>query len=86
MTGEADISTTTADATRPTVALVMIVKDEAHIVTEAFDSVRGLIDSWCIVDTGSTDGTQELIRSYFAEAGIPGELHEREWVDFAHNR
>ena len=86
MTGEADISTTTADATRPTVALVMIVKNEAHIVTEAFDSVRGLIDSWCIVDTGSTDGTQELIRSYFAEASIPGELHERGWVDFAHNR
>ena len=86
MTGEADISTTTADASRPTVALVMIVKDEAHIVTEGFDSVRGFIDSWCIVDTGSTDGTQELIRSYFAEAGIPGELHEREWVDFAHNR
>ena len=86
MTGEADISTTTADASRPTVALVMIVKDEAHIVTEGFDSVRGFIDTWCIVDTGSTDGTQELIRSYFAEAGIPGELHEREWVDFGHNR
>lgn len=27
-------------ATRPTIALVMIVKDESHIITEAFESVR----------------------------------------------
>jgi glycosyltransferase involved in cell wall biosynthesis len=86
MTGEAETSTTSADPSRATIALVMIVKDEAHVVTEAFDSVREFIDTWCIVDTGSSDGTQDLIRSYFAEAGIPGELHEREWVDFAHNR
>ena len=72
--------------TRPTIALVMIVKDEAHIVTEAFDSVRDVIDTWCIVDTGSSDGTQDVIRTYFEAAGISGELHEREWVDFAHNR
>ena len=63
MTGEAEISTTSADPTRATIALVMIVKDEAHVVTEAFESVRAFIDSWCIVDTGSTDGTQDLIRS-----------------------
>lgn len=86
MTGEAEIKATSADPPRATIALVMIVKDEAHVVTEAFDSVLEFIDTWCIVDTGSTDGTQDLIRSYFAEAGIPGELHEREWVDFAHNR
>ena len=86
MTGDAENGNDSAAPSRPTIALVMIVKDEAHIITEAFDSLRGLIDTWTIVDTGSTDGTQELIRSYFAEAGIPGELHEREWVDFAHNR
>ncbi len=72
--------------TRPTIALVMIVKDESHIITEAFESVRGFIDTWCIVDTGSTDGTQDLIRDYFAKANIPGTLHEREWVNFAVNR
>ena len=86
MTGDAEIGNTSAAPSRPTIALVMIVKDEAHIITEAFDSVRDVIDTWTIVDTGSTDGTQDLIRSYFAEAGIPGQLHERQWVDFAHNR
>ena len=36
------------------------------------------------MDTGSDDGTQNIVREFFHD--IPGELHERPWVDFAHNR
>ena len=64
----------------------MIVKNETHIIHECLDSIHKHIDYWVIVDTGSTDGTQELIKQYFAEKGIPGELHERPWVGFGHNR
>jgi hypothetical protein len=35
-----------------------------------------------IVDTGSSDGTQEVIRNFLRD--IPGTLHERPWVDFSH--
>jgi glycosyltransferase involved in cell wall biosynthesis len=42
------------------------------------------IDCWSIVDTGSTDGTQRLIATALAD--LPGELHERPWSDFGHNR
>lgn len=69
---------------RPTVCLNMIVKDEAPVIRRCLDSVRPHIDHWVIVDTGSTDGTQEIIRSHLG--GIPGELHERPWRDFGHNR
>jgi glycosyltransferase involved in cell wall biosynthesis len=66
------------------ICLNMIVKNEAHVIARCLDSVRPFIDSWVIVDTGSTDGTQDLIRALLAD--IPGELHERPWKDFGHNR
>lgn len=69
-----------------TICLNMIVKDEAHVLRELFESVADSIHHWVIVDTGSTDGTQELVRSWFAAKGIPGELFERPWRDFGHNR
>jgi ADP-heptose:LPS heptosyltransferase len=67
------------------ICLNMIVKNEAHVIERCLRSVRPFIDSWVIVDTGSTDGTQEVIRRFF-EKELPGELHERPWVDFGHNR
>lgn len=70
----------------PRICLNMIVKNEAHVINGLLEQVRPLIHSWVIVDTGSTDGTQQLIRDFFAQAGLPGELHERPWRDFGHNR
>jgi glycosyltransferase involved in cell wall biosynthesis len=69
---------------KPTICLNMIVKNESKIIKRCLDSVKHLIDSWCIVDTGSTDGTQAIIREVLQ--GIPGELIERPWVNFGHNR
>jgi glycosyltransferase involved in cell wall biosynthesis len=67
-----------------TICLNMIVKNEAHVIRRCLESARPLIDAWVIADTGSTDGTQQIIREVMA--GIPGTLLERPWVDFAHNR
>ncbi len=69
---------------RASICLCMIVKNEAQVIERCLASVRGLIDHWVISDTGSTDGTQGLIRT--ALAGIPGELRQEAWVDFGHNR
>ena len=66
----------------------MIVKNEAHLILECFRHLDKYIkfDYWVINDNGSTDGTQKLIKEYFAEKGIPGELDETPWQDFAFNR
>lgn len=71
---------------RPSICLNMIVRNEAHVVHEALDSVAPFITTWVIVDTGSDDGTQDKIRNHMAALGIPGELHERPWRNFGHNR
>lgn len=64
--------------------LVAIVKDEAASVERCLASARPHISHWTIVDTGSTDGTPELVER--ALEGIPGTLHRRPWVSFGHNR
>ncbi|WP_239517719.1 glycosyltransferase [Streptomyces sp. ICC1] len=69
---------------KPTICLCMIVKNEAAVIERCLDSVRDLIDTWVISDTGSTDGTQDLVRE--ALRGIPGELREEPWTNFGHNR
>lgn len=69
---------------KPTICLCMIVKNEARVIERCLASVRDVIDTWVISDTGSNDGTQDLIR--MALAGIPGELHEEPWQNFGHNR
>ncbi len=66
------------------VCLNMIVKDEKNVIQECLQSVKPLIDYWVIVDTGSSDGTQAIIKKCMH--GLPGKLFERPWVHFAHNR
>ena len=66
------------------ICLSMIIKNETKVIERCLRSVMPHIDSWAIVDTGSTDGTQDLVRRIMA--GVPGELAERPWVDFATNR
>ena len=66
--------------------LVMIVKDEEDSIEKCIRSVSPYISEWVIVDTGSKDKTIEVINRVMGDLGIPGELHERPWVNFEVNR
>lgn len=68
------------------IALCMIVKNEAHIIRRCLDSVLPLLDYALIVDTGSTDGTQQAILDFLREHNLPGAVLEEPWRDFAYNR
>jgi len=66
------------------ICLCMVVKNESKLIREALQSVKPFIDRWSIVDTGSTDGTQDIVRQEMKN--IPGVLHERPWKDWAASR
>lgn len=45
------------------------------------------MDSWYILDTGSTDGTQDIIRRVMKDyPHAPGKLEEGPFIDFATTR
>jgi glycosyltransferase involved in cell wall biosynthesis len=76
-----------ADRAAPArIGLCMIVKNEAHVMRRCLDSVRPLLDYVLVEDTGSTDGTQGVIRAWLAETGMAGEVIDEPWQDFAFNR
>lgn len=67
-----------------TVALLMIVKNEAARIEATLAAAKPYIDTWTIVDTGSTDNTRHLIKASLQ--GIKGQLKRRPWVNFGVNR
>lgn len=71
---------------KKTICLNMIVKNESAIIERCLNSLVNQIDYWVIVDTGSTDNTQMIIKNFMMKHNVPGELIERPWVNFSHNR
>ena len=68
------------------IALCMIVKNEAHVIQRALYSVSGVVDHYYICDTGSSDGTQDIIKDWLKTNKKKGRVVDKPWVDFAHNR
>ena len=56
-----------------------MVNNEAHCIERMLNTVWPYIDYWVIQDNGSTDGTQDIIRNFFEEKGIPGFLYQLDW-------
>jgi tetratricopeptide (TPR) repeat protein len=62
----------------PLLTAAMIVRDEASHLPGCLESIRDVVDEIVVVDTGSTDATVEIARSFGAE------VHHHPWRgDFA---
>jgi glycosyltransferase involved in cell wall biosynthesis len=66
--------------------LNMIVRNETANLARCLGALADHIDCWVIGDTGSTDGTQDFIKSFFAARQKPGELHSFPFENFEQAR
>ena len=57
----------------------MIVKNESHVIEQTLNSIYKYIDYYVINDTGSTDNTREIIKSFFDSKNIKGEIIDHEF-------
>lgn len=63
------------------VSVCLIVRDSAPLLEACLASVRPHADEVCIYDTGSTDGTLELLARLAQEPGPPLRVERGEWTD-----
>lgn len=68
------------------ICLNMIVKNESRIIKRLLQSVLPIIDTYVICDTGSTDDTPNIIKSFFDEHNIPGKVITEPFKNFGYNR
>jgi glycosyltransferase involved in cell wall biosynthesis len=64
--------------------LTMILKDEAHTIAKTLLSVKPYISSWYILDTGSADGTEDVILKTLGD--VPGTLGSHPFENFSKSR
>lgn len=64
----------------------MIVRDESAIIERALTAAAPWIDAYAIHDTGSADGTPDIVRSFFERRGVPGRVTHGRFDDFAQAR
>jgi glycosyltransferase involved in cell wall biosynthesis len=68
------------------IGLCMIAKNEMRVMRRCIESVLPILDYVLVVDTGSDDGTQSVVRHVLATSNMAGEVVEEPWRDFAYNR
>jgi len=64
------------------------VQNEAPVIRKMLESAVDYIDYWVLVDNGSTDGTQDIIKDFFEEHNVEGKLYQSEigWKGHGINR
>lgn len=66
------------------VNLLIMVKNAGEGFRDILLKNKPFIDNWCILDTGSTDNTVQIIRETLSD--IPGTLYEEPFINFRDSR
>lgn len=66
--------------------LTQIMKNEAHVITRMLNSIKSIVDIVCLVDTGSTDNTIEVVKNWGLENNVETHVFERVFDNFENSR
>ena len=67
-------------------ALNFICKDESHVIGKMLESAKSFTDLIVATDTGSSDGTQDIIRKFGEDNNIPTYVYDRPFDNFENSR
>jgi len=65
-------------------ALILMIKNEEKILLRCLQALEGVVDYYCIADTGSTDSSVEIAKEFLKTH--KGCINIDSWKDFGHNR
>jgi len=71
---------------KPRIAFATMCKNEESVIGGTLDAIAEYIDYLVFVDTGSTDKTVEIVEEFMERTGIPGEIHNDDWIEFDVNK
>lgn len=63
---------------------ILMVKNESKIIDRCMRALEGLVDAFCVHDTGSTDNTVEIAKTFLETR--KGCITTSEWKNFGFNR
>jgi len=68
------------------IILLLMIKNESRIIRRSILSALPVVDAVCISDTGSTDGTVQLLEEVYPTLSVPAKTYQHPWNHFGANR
>jgi len=68
------------------VMVILMIKNESAIINRCIEKALAIADAIFVSDTGSTDGTVDLLCKLLPTLAVPAKLVGETWKDFGHNR
>ncbi len=68
------------------ITAVLMIKNEAHVIAETLQSLIPCFKNIFILDTGSSDDTVNITKTFFTTHNIQGYIAEEAFIDFATSR
>jgi glycosyltransferase involved in cell wall biosynthesis len=86
MVDGAETPASAAPLAEPRICLCMIARNEHRIIERCLDAAAPLVEAISVCDTGSDDGTPDIVTRWLETHHVAGRVSRHRWRDFGENR